>query len=148
MLRINQGVHYSEINETYPLRKEPNRNGKLTEEQIESIIEILKYSYRMYPDIAKQFEVSDSLIKQINSGVSHHKSDESYPIRKYIARQPSPVTYEQVTNIIDSLQNSNISFRQLALNYNVNITIIQGINNGSNKRYYRENISYPIRKYD
>ena len=56
-------------------------NGKLTNKQVEEIIEILKTTYRQYEDICKQYNVSLSTIKQINSGDVHKQEKENYPIR-------------------------------------------------------------------
>lgn len=146
VLRINQGLHYSELNETYPIRKQPNINGKLTEEQIDEIIQILKFTYRQGADIGKQFGVGEHTIRNINTGVNHRRDYIDYPIRKYKNSGVPLFTYEQVTEIIELLKTTKISMRQIAEKYNVNVNSIIGINNGSAKRYCRDDVSYPIRK--
>ena len=55
------------------------------------------------------------------------------------------LTNEEITEIIDKLQNSNITQRELAYQYNVGEDTISEINNG--KTRVQSNISYPIRNY-
>lgn len=148
IMRINQGLHYEKIDESYPIRKIPNMNGKLNDSQIKEIIEILKFSYRQYEDIAKQYGVSISAIKRINSGNCHSLKGIDYPIRKYKNSGKPACTYSQVTEIIDLLKNSNISYTQIAKCYKLDVSLIYLINNGKAKRYCRENIKYPIRQYN
>lgn len=146
IMRINQGLHYESIYDVYPIRKEPLQNGKLSNRQIEEIIEILKYTYRQYNDIARQYEVSPSTIKQINSGDVHFNSEESYPIRKYKNSGKPNCTYAQVTEIIDLLTTTDMSCNQIHKCYNVDLQTIYMIKNGTAKRYKREGYKYPLRK--
>ena len=144
--RINQGIHYEKLGEEYPIRKTPLLNGKLSDEDVMEIIEILKHSYRQYEDIALQYGVSPSTIRQINSGDCHTISNVKYPIRNYKNSGVIPCTYNQVTEISDLLADSDISCRQIAKIYGVDIQTIYTINNGNAKRYRRDNYKYPLRK--
>lgn len=146
IMRINQGLHYEKIGEVYPLRKEPLPNGKLTDSQVQEIIEILKFSYRQYEDIGKQYGISISDVKQINSGDVHRQENESYPIRKYKNSGKPNCTYEQVTEIIELLKSTNLSCRQLAKKYKIELQTVYFINNGTAKRYRRDGENYPLRK--
>lgn len=146
IMRINQGLHYESIDDVYPIRKEPLQNGKLSNRQIEEIIEILKYTYRQYNDIARQYEVSSSTIKQINSGDVHFNSKESYPIRKYKNSGKPNCTYAQVTEIIELITTTDMSCNQIHKCYNVDLQTIYMIKNGTAKRYKREGYKYPLRK--
>lgn len=148
VLRINQGIHYEEIDETYPIRTQPNLNGILSNEQIAEIIEILRYSYRQYEDIAKQYNVSISTIKQINSGNCHPLDGVRYPIRKYKNSGKPACTYQQVTEISDLLINTDISCNQIAKVYHVDLQTVYIINNGNAKRYRRDELHYPLRKHN
>lgn len=148
VMRINQGINYEVLGEQYPIRKVPLQNGKLNKYQVKEIIEILKFSYRQYKDIAKQYGVSISDIKGINSGNVHRIPTESYPIRKYKNSGEPACTYKQVTEISDLLANTKISCNQIAKCYNVNLNTIYIINNGNAKRYKRENLKYPLRKHN
>lgn len=148
VMRINQGIHYESLDETYPIRAVPLPNGKLTQEDIEDIIEILKHTYRQYEDIAAQYKVSLSTIKQINSGDVHKQDKEDYPIRKYKNSGKPTCTYQQVTEISELLLKTNVSCRQIAKIYNVDLQTIYIINNGNAKRYKRPEYHYPIRKHN
>ena len=146
ILRINQGLHYEELGEQYPIREQPNLNGTLSDEQISEIIEILKYTYRQYEDIASQYGVSISAIKQINSGECHPLDCVKYPVRSYKNSGKPACTYQQVTEISDLLMNTSISCNQIAKAYNVDLQTVYIINNGNAKRYRRDELVYPLRK--
>lgn len=147
VLRINHGISYSELSESYPLRKEPNLSGKLTEEQVDEIIDILKYSYRQYGDISKQYGVGIKAIQEINLGTVHKRIDVSYPIRKYKNSGQPALTYEEVTEVINLLKNTTISKREIAKIFGLKShSTINAIDSGSALRYRREDEDYPIRK--
>lgn len=147
VLHINNGDVRNQNDDTYPIRKEPNINGKLTDSDIDKIIHLLKYTYRFNGDIAREFHVDVHAIDRINNGITHHRDDIQYPIRKWKSSGVIPFTYEQVTEIIDKLQNTNISINRIAKEYGVCPSSIYQINTGHSKKYRRENIKYPIRSY-
>lgn len=148
IMRINQGLHYEKLGETYPIRKVPNMNGKLSDVQVSEIIEILKYSYRQYEDIAAQYGISVSAVKQINSGDCHPLNGVEYPIRRYKNSGKPACTYAQVTEISDLLMHSKISCNQIAKCYGVDLQTVYIINNGNAKRYRRDGFTYPLRKHN
>ena len=147
ILRINQGISRAEIGEEYPIRKNPNINGKLSEEQVEEIIELLKFTYRFNGDIAREYGVGPQTIKRINDGILHHKKDVIYPIRKWKSCGKIPLTYEQVTDIIKEILNTNHSLNSIAKKYNVSFALIKGICSGSYKTYKRDSLQYPLRPF-
>lgn len=147
ILRINQGISRSELNEQYPIRKNPNINGKLTEEDVDNIIEILKYTYRFNGDIAKEYGVEVHTISDINFGYAHKRDNIEYPIRKWKSCGKVLFTYEQVTEIIDLLLNTNESMNSIAKKYGVSHSSISLINRGTSKKYIREGLSYPLRTF-
>lgn len=146
--RINQGIHYAELNENYPIRKKPNTNGKLNHEDVLEIIDILKFSYRTYESIAEEFGVSISTIKNINIGKQQIQKNIQYPIRKFKNSGKCYLTYEQVTEIINIIKTTKISLREIARNYNVDNSTIIGIKNGSILRFHRDNEKYPLRPFN
>lgn len=148
VLRINQGLHYEELGESYPIRKMPNLNGKLTDEQVAEIIEILRYTYRQYEDISEQYGVQLSTIRKINAGVCHPLEGIKYPIRTYKNSGAPACTYEQVTEISELLSTTSISCNQIAKCFNVNLNTVYMINNGTAKRYRRDEYKYPLRKHN
>lgn len=147
VLRINHGVSRCVLGEQYPIRQSPNRNGKLSEEDVDAIIDLLKYSYFFNGEIARMFGVQVHAISDINDGSRHRRNGEKYPIRDWKSSGVILFTYEQVTDIIDLLRNSNLSLNKIAKKYNVYVQSIQQINSGSAKKYRRDGISYPIRSF-
>lgn len=147
VLRINQGISRASLNENYPIRKNPNINGKLTEEDVDNIIDILKYTYRFNGDIAREYGVEVHTISKINKGTYHYRENIQYPIRNWKSSGIILFTYEQVTEIINSLLNTNESMRSIAKKYNVSKSAIESINRGTSKKYFREGLSYPLRKF-
>lgn len=147
VFRINQGTSRHNNNWIYPLRKEPNINGKLTEEQVDEIIDLLKYSYLLNGEIARRFNVQVHTISDINQGFSHRRDNTVYPIREWKSAGPSTFTYEEVTDIINRLMNSKESISSIARYYKVTNNIISNINTGTSKRFRRKELKYPLRKY-
>lgn len=147
VLRINQGLSREQLNETYPIRKCPNTNGKLTEEQVDEIIELLQFTYRFNGDIARQYGVEVHAISDINQGLTHKRSNINYPIRSWKSSGVILFTYEQVTDIINEIQTTNHSLNSIAKKYNVDQRTIKNICNGNAKKYRRDNLQYPLRPF-
>lgn len=143
ILGINNGIRYSNPNLTYPLRAIKNINGKLTEEDIDNIIEELKYSYDTNTNIGKRYGVSEGTIRHINNGTSHHRENLQYPIRSIDAAK-SKLPYDAIMEIAYALSNTTISINQLSKKYHVSFSTIQNINLGS-KIYFRRELTYPLR---
>lgn len=147
VLRINQGTSRYNPEWEYPLRKEPNINGKLTEEMVDGIIDLLEHSYLLNGEIARRFQVKVHTISDINQGYSHRRDYITYPIREWKSAGPSTFTYEEVTDIINRLLENKESISSIARSYKVSTNIICNINTGTSKRYRRKNLNYPLRKY-
>lgn len=148
VLRINNGVSRAKLGEHYPIRQVPNINGKLTEDDVDDIIEMLKYTYMFDGEIARMYNVRVHAISRINNGQSHHRDNEKYPIRNWKSSGVILFTYEDVTNIINELKYTDTSMNKIAKKYGVRVNSIMGINNGSAKKYRRDDVEYPIRKYN
>lgn len=147
VLRINQGLSRSQLNETYPIRAIPNINGKLTEEQVDEIIELLKYSYRFNGEIARQYGVEVHVISDINQGTTHRRENLEYPIRKWKSSGVVLFTYEQVTDIIEEITTTTHSLNSIAKKYGVSFNAIKSICSGVSKKYRRDNLQYPLRPF-
>lgn len=145
ILRINQGISRKQMNETYPIREIPNSKNKLTQYDVEQIIKLLKYSYQFNGEIARQFNVQVQLIDKINKGTAYKQDNEEYPIREWKSCGVRAFTYEQVTEIIDLLKNTDLSFRKIAKKYNVTHNQISLICYGIDKKYRRKDEKYPLR---
>lgn len=142
---FNKGLTYVR-NISYPIRKDAT-NGKLTDIDVQDIIQLLKFTFRSYKDIAQQFGVEYRAIKRINSGELHKQDNIKYPIRTWRATKNTPkFTYEQVTEIIYLLQKTDFSLREIAKKYDAEYRDISAINNGIVKMYKREGLTYPLRK--
>ena len=146
ILRINHRVSRNRLDEEYPIRKNKNTPCKLTEENVDIIIDLLKYSYQFNGEIARQFGVDVHVIERLNSGKTYYRKNEKYPIRKWKSCGKVDFTYEQVTEIIKLLKTTNMSFRKIATKYGVRHSQISQICYGTTKKYIRENEKYPIRK--
>lgn len=147
VMRINNGVSRKMCDCVYPIRHIKNINGKLTNDDVDCIIDMLKHTYLFNGEIAKMFNVEVHAISDINNGITHKHQNEIYPIREWKSSGKILFTYEQVTEIINLLQNTSLSLNKIAKQYNVNVQPIQEINNGSSKKYRRREIVYPIRNY-
>ena len=143
VMGINNGTRYFNAALEYPLRKQSNINGILTESQIDEIIEELKYSYETNTDIGKHYGVSEHTIRDINAGRAHKQENLIYPIRNINAAR-SKVNYAQLMEIANLLQNTNISINAIAKQYHLDWNTIQNINLGSSL-YFRPELSYPLR---
>lgn len=144
---INQGYDYFHEKEDYPLRKVPN-TSKLGKEEILLIIKkLLEENILSMQEIAEMFGVQRNAISHINLGKSHYHEDWNYPLRKENKKNNRCISETILLKIIEDLKNTNKSFRQIARENNIsNHSIIQGINSGTTKTYYRSDIEYPIRK--
>ena len=143
---FNKGLTYvRDIN--YPIRKEILiGNGKLTSQDVEEIIKILQNTYRSYESIGKQYGVEARAISRINRGIFHYNKKLEYPIREgRLCSIPPKFSYEQVTDIISYLLNTNLSFSEIAKIFNAKYRDILDINNGETKLYRRKELNYPLR---
>lgn len=147
VLRINQGLSREELNEIYPIRQCPNINGKLTEEQVDEIIELLRFTYRFNGNIARQYGVDVHTISKINQGILHKRDNLTYPIRNWKSSGVILFTYDQVTDIINEIQTTNHSLNSIAKKYGVDQRAIKGICSGNSKKYRRDNLQYPLRPF-
>ena len=147
IMEFNKGLTYVRDIQ-YPIRKK-SYIGKLTDEDVNDIIQLLKYTYRSYKDIANQYGMEYRAIKKINTGESHYNSNIEYPIRDWKATsKPGKFTYEQVTEIIYLLQNTTLSLREIAEKYSCEYRDILNIKNGNTKMYRRKELAYPLRQHN
>lgn len=141
---FNKGLTYVRDIE-YPIRKECTI-GKLNSQDVEDIIQLLKYTYRSFESIGKQYGVEARAISRINKGVFHKQDSVDYPIRTWKATSnPLKLTYEQVTEIIFLLQTTSLSLREIGRQFGVEYRDILNIKNGTTKAYRCEGLTYPLR---
>lgn len=141
---FNKGKTYVRDIE-YPIRKDVH-NGKLSHADVDDIIETLKYTYRTFESLGKQYGVEARAISRINKGTFHKRDNETYPIREWKATSiPSALTYEQVTDIIALLLTTDLSIREIARRFGARYENILGIKNGTTKMHRRKGLTYPLR---
>lgn len=141
---FNQGITYIR-NIDYPIRKE-NPIGKLSNTDVLDIINILKYTYRSYESIGQQYGVEARAIARINKGIFHKQDNEVYPIREgKLGSIPPKLTYEQVTDIIGLLLDTQLTLREIARQFNCDYKDVLNIKNGTTKLYRRRGLTYPLR---
>lgn len=141
---INTGKRWFDKNETYPLNDQ-TCGRKLTKEQVLEVIEKIKKNYT-FQQIGIEFNVSETTIKKINDGKTYHLDNINYPIRekRLNISKNHKLTEEELLNLIEDLQNTNIPFSQLASKYQVGTTTIYNINKGTTRK--KETLQYPLRK--
>lgn len=96
---------------------------KLSDEEVKSIIADLKA--KMYiPDIAEKYQLSRSYISDINNGRCLHQENETYPL------QQNRITTDEYLQIIDLIENTTYSLREIARYMGRNRDTIEKINKG------------------
>ena len=65
----------------YPIRKTNYSNLKLSEDDVDNIIYLIKNTNQSFLSIGQQFGVKDHCISAINRGRAHKRDNEKYPIR-------------------------------------------------------------------
>lgn len=78
---INNGKHYPDISNSYPIRKK-RKATKLSKEDIAKICDLIQNTNISFVKIAKDFNISDSTVGRINSGKYHFDENKEYPLRK------------------------------------------------------------------
>lgn len=117
-------------------------SSKLTDEDINEIIKLLKYSNFTIRKIADMFNVSESHVGSINKGKKHRIPSLKYPIRN-TNKERDLFDYE-VSTIIYMLKYTNLKQIDIANYFNISRKRVTSINNGNT--YYKETEVYPIRK--
>lgn len=140
---INNGLYYRDTTLQYPLKTELERT-RYSEQDINRIIELLRQGLSSKTIIEQYPQYSERTIIRINNGNGiYYRSDIKYPIRLKNATI-NRITLEEIQTL---LLHSNKSLRQIASQFNVNLSLIHHVNNGSKKCYRDEHLNYPLRKY-
>lgn len=135
---INRGVIRKNSNYNYPIRR--NGNERKSQEVVVKLEHDLQYTTKTTVDIAKNNQVSESLVSTTNLGKhSYSSSDIDFPIR---------LPYQKISNymvqkIIEELKQNQYQLAQLAEIYNLSYPTLSRINRGLILKQDNEN--YPIR---
>ena len=136
---------YSKTHQLYNVAdggKSGKANKKLSFEEVNQVLQLLKTSDLSINSISKEFGVSKYAISDINRGKSWKIEEEIYPIRHY--EHYNRLTDETVDEIIDKLLNTNIGTIELAKMYDINKDTIVKIMKGSVRK--KDNLVYPLRE--
>ena len=80
---INIGKTYYNSQYTYPLRKPKTGSKKLSVEQVNEIIRLIKNDKKKsLAQIARDLQISSKTVSAINCGTIYKQENETYPIRK------------------------------------------------------------------
>lgn len=134
-----------------------NPSAIFNQQQLNEIIELLKnHTELSMIDIANKYNSSVNTIRSINQGRTYIQSNISYPIRTKsesnknlltgTKSSSSKLNEKQLQEIINLIQNSELSFTKIAEKYNISNSTIGLINKGT--RYHNDNLSYPLRDKD
>lgn len=126
----------------------PIRVGNVTNplyEKHEEIKELLTTTQLTFQDIARKYNVAVGSIQAINEGTSWKDHNIEYPIRKNGNPLYKNFSQDQIKQIEDLLLNTNLSMNKIAEKIGCSQPTIQNINRGKIKKYWNENIHYPIR---
>lgn len=112
----------------------------LTDVEIQFIYDELLNTKISQKDIATEFNVSQTLISNINQGLRYFKEEYKYPLRKNYKKG-----LEEYSELIFLLKETKLSFREIAKRLGIAESSVKKINYG--KMHHDENIKYPIRPY-
>lgn len=140
---INQGKQKHVDWVEYPLRQ-----GKVTNplyNNYKEIQNLLQNTTITFQELARKYNVAVGSIQSINEGGSWKDETLDYPLRKGGNPSYKNFSQDQIKEIENLLANSNLSIIKIAEKFNCNKTTICNINRGKVKKYFNENIKYPIR---
>lgn len=119
---------------------EKNNYAKITNETAARVQEQLQDWSIPGKQIIKTNKITNDIFRHINEGSSWHRDDLSYPLRP----SESELNELRADKVIDLLQNSTLSQREIGQQVGWNRSAVTMINIGKN--HHRDNIDYPIRK--
>ena len=115
-----------------------NTQNILTNEQARAIITILQDSDESQIVIASEWNISQTLLSNINQGLKYRQENVNYPIRKNYK------TFDDYSDLINDIVNTTIPLTELQLKYGYSYSTIKKINEG--KMHHQEKLTYPLRK--
>lgn len=136
---INLGNRWHQDDISYPIRNIAQKVVVARRELINQIAGDLINTSLSFKQISAKYNVSLSYIKRVNSGRDNLVlEDQKYPLRQY---QEADCSY--INDLVLDLQNTNLSFDELASKYNISTSLIYFINRGT--RHKIDGLVYPLR---
>lgn len=108
-------------------------SSKLSSQEAKQICELLKDPNSLLPfgKIGEQFHIDESVVSRINNGETWRFEEYEYPIRKYNVTGIT-ISRQQYQNIIDDIQNSSLSMKEIQNKYSLSESQLTAINWGYN----------------
>ena len=122
-----------------------NAPRKLSDKSIQEIKELLKNNVYQMKDIAIEYDVSLSCISDINTGRTWFDQDLTYPISP-ISVKNIIMTEGKYNEIVDLLENTTLSYNEIANKANVYEYTVGSINRGEHSFSKNYCNPFPIRK--
>lgn len=119
---------------------EDNCQAKITKQQADKIKKQLQNWSIPRRQIIKSNKVTNDIVRHINDGSSWYNENLNYPLRP----QEKELNNMRAEKVIELLQNTKFSQKEIAKRVGWTRSAITMINNGSN--HYKDNLTYPIRK--
>lgn len=119
---------------------ENNNFAKISNETAQHIKQDLMDWSIPRKSIVKKYKVTNDIVKHINDGTSWHEDSLSYPLRPI----EKILNDKRADKIIELLQTTNLSHREIAAKVGWSKSAVTMINIGKN--HHRDNLDYPIRK--
>lgn len=118
-----------------------NHKIELTEQELYQLYQDLCDTSKTYRDLADEYGfASEQSIRDINKGIIYHRPDVKYPLR--LDRNTRAKI--KAKNIINLLQETSLSFSEIAEQLNVPYAYVMDINSG--RRCKIDDIVYPVRQ--
>lgn len=112
----------------------------LDEQDVREIYDLLLNSTKPQYEIAKKYEISQTLLSNINLGLKYClEGDYKYPLRRNYK-----TSLKDYKELIDLLINTDLSYKEIAQKLNMAESTVKKINYG--KLQFDPDMSYPIRK--
>ncbi len=118
-----------------------------TEDQIDTVIEMLRDESYSYQDIINKTGISMTHIYNINIGARRKRDNIDYPIRKSNVKGTKglKLTPEQNLEVHKLLKNTSKTFSEIGRMFGIASDTVSDINRGKTKSYKLEDWNYPIR---
>lgn len=126
-------------NLTYGGQKGQRKDYKINQSEVEEIIDLILNSSLTYLQIGKLYNISPTYVCRINTGKIFYNKELSYPLRKRYK------TEEDLLPIVDLLQNSTLTLKQISEQMNIGYSTLKKLNSGKYRKLSYIN-NYPIRK--
>lgn len=132
---------YNIVNGGQDSSGEKNPQSKLSQREVDYIIEDLIKDRISIPEIASKYNTTIKTVRNINTGISWKNNKLKYPLRKSLIKK---LDTEQVVKIKELLKNTDMDIESIANMLQINKNSILNINNGMS--YKDDNEEYPLRE--